>query len=144
MSGHICPRRGEGPVIPGYPSEDHFREDGTCSFCGSLAPDEFMRRVEVGDVELGPTDKSYKVYVENKGGAPFKMTYRQCPPGATCTGPSDCTHWVTVERGEQKFYFQHLSVEQRIRFVELLDTGALKLGYPGRFYALPFFMRPVG
>jgi len=140
-----CPRRfedgreplhGEGP--------DSWRADQTCTYCGSLHPDVFMERAEAGDVRLSPTDKDYKVYVGNQGGAAFAMTYRKdCRGAPTCTGPDDCTHWVTEERQETKFYFQHLSEAQQRRFVELHNAKPprLHLDYPGHFYRLPFFMR---
>ena len=55
----VCPRR----WLPAESDKpDAWREDNTCSFCGSLHPDEFLRRVEAGEV-LTPTDKSYKVYL---------------------------------------------------------------------------------
>lgn len=58
-----CPRRDDlGGAVFKLPEEDHWREDGTCSYCGSLAPDEFMRQAEAS-TELTPTDKNYKVYV---------------------------------------------------------------------------------
>ncbi|MDN5920793.1 MAG: hypothetical protein L0I76_37780 [Pseudonocardia sp.] len=44
-------------------------------------------------------------------------------------------------RGEAKFYFQHLDDAQRREFVELLNGGRITVGYPGRFYVLPFFVR---
>lgn len=98
-----------------------------------------MLRCEAGDVELGPTDKNYKVYVENKGGDAFAQTYRDCPRDAPCTGPEDCTHWVTRSMDHTKFYFQHLDAEQRRRFIELLNDGKLNIGDPGHFYVTPFF-----
>lgn len=118
------------------------QEDNTCSYCGSLNNDYFMQRLETGDVEVGPTDKSYKVYVRNKGGESFKQHYRNCPiKDAGCTGPDDCTHWVTREVEETKFYFQHLTNDQMRRFVELANAGQIAMGYPGYFYTLPFFIR---
>ncbi len=136
---HTCPSRLEA-FANGYgvENEDTWREDDTCSYCGSLNQDVFMARCAVGDVELTPTDKNYKVYVRNAGGEVFKMTYRKdCKD---CTGPDDCTHWVTELRNETKFYFQHLTGTQRTHFVALLNGGTLKLGYPGHFYCLPFFV----
>ena len=59
----LCPRREEGPTSFKLPAEDHWRENETCSFCGSLNPEAFMRHAEAG-AKLGPTDKSYKVYVD--------------------------------------------------------------------------------
>lgn len=56
-----CPRRAESLFAP-RDREDRWREDNTCSYCGSLNPDEFLRRAEASE-QLGPTDKNYKVYV---------------------------------------------------------------------------------
>lgn len=39
-----------------------------------------------------------------------------------------------------KFYFQHLSQEQQIKFIDLLNAKKLNLDYPGHFYAKPFFI----
>lgn len=134
-----CPRRIEGPFL--LPDEDCWRDDGTCSYCGSLDPDMLMARLEVGDVEVGPTDKSYKIYVKNEGGHAFKMSFRSCPKDATCQAPTDCTHWVTEDRVTTKFYFQHLSDAQKNRFIELYNDKKMKIGYPGHFYVRPFFCR---
>jgi hypothetical protein len=54
-------------------SEHEWRGNHTCSYCGSLSPDEFFRRVEAGD-EVGPTDKSYKAYL--KGASRSKMYFQ--------------------------------------------------------------------
>lgn len=52
--------------------------------------------------------------------------------------------WVQLAprgtRREDKFYFEHLSVEQRKRFCDLLNEKKLALNYPGYFYTLPFFL----
>lgn len=101
----ICPRRDEVPALPFQENEDQWRENGTCSFCGSMCPGTFMDDIKAG-AELGPTDKSYKVYMPNG-----------------------------------KFYFQHLSPEQQQEFVQLLNTKQLKIGMPGHFYVLPFFIQ---
>lgn len=104
---------------PPFNGEAVWRVDNTCSYCGSMNPDAFMERLEAGDIQLDPTDKSYKVYVKTQG----------------ITG---------------KFYFQHLSADQRKRFIELNNAGRLNFGPPGYFYMLPFFCRvepkasPVG
>lgn len=108
----LCPRRCESLIPPFAPEHDEWRVDGTCSWCGSIAPDKFMELARAG-VELGPTDKTYKVYVDA----------------------------AATARGGRKFYFQHLSEEQRREFVELLRDGKLTIGFPGRFYVLPFFIR---
>jgi hypothetical protein len=114
LGTHTCGRRTEDGVPPdGRPGPDTWRERPgelpSCSYCGSMHPNEFMRIAEGGVHELGPTDKSYKVYVDSHR-------------------PS-------------KFYFQHLTLEQRHRFIELLNAGTMKIGFPGRFYSRPFFVQ---
>jgi hypothetical protein len=123
-----CPRRDESPIPDAYIPEDRSPDqpddwriiDGQlrCTYCGSLHPDTFMERARNGE-EVGPTDKSYKAYLDNP--------------------------WA-------KFYFQHLSPEQRRAFIDMLNvknghadlapegTPAMNIGYPGRFYTEPFFM----
>lgn len=120
-----------------------WRSDGTCSFCGSLDPAILFERIEAGTCQLGPTDKNYKVYVENHGGAPFKQTFRTCSPRECAAGPDACTHWTTRETNHAKFYFEHLSRAERERFVQLLNEKKLQIGYPGYFYRLPFFVTPA-
>jgi len=142
-----CPRRIEGPFK--LPKEDSWREDDTCSYCGSLNPNTLMQRIESGDVELTPTDKSYKIYVDNTVGSKlFKIRYRK---DCNCEFPRNltsdqitekveaCPHWITEERTHTKFYFQHLSEEQQKRFIEIYNDKKMKLKYPGYFYVRPFF-----
>ena len=100
-----------------------------CGYCGSLHPDVFMQRLEAQDVELGPTDKHDKVYVTNTTGAMFKEQHK--------TGNG---HWVTRSVDQVAFRFQHLSIPQRQRFIELLNAGQLRFGYPGHFYTRPFLI----
>jgi len=106
----ICPRRIEMPSTFRLAPADTWRDDRGklyCGHCGSLHPLAFMRAVSNG-VKLGPTDKSYKVYVGN----------------------------------DAKFYFQHLSVDDRIVFIELLNAKVPNIGEPGYFYTRPFFIAP--
>lgn len=107
----LCPRSAEQGITSDHPHYEMWQQgDGpTCMACGSMKADDFMAACEAGTIELGPTDKSYKVYVK----------------GDT----------VAI-----KFYFQHLSVEQRKRFVDLMNTKTLKIGAPGYFYSKPFFV----
>lgn len=68
-----CPRRiadGRG----GVEDEDTWRDTGgiigqkgACSYCGSMHPEDFMDAARDGK-EIGPTDKSYKVYVGDHEG----------------------------------------------------------------------------
>lgn len=134
---HVCPRG----IESGQPGRAVWSNDLTCSYCGSLHPDVTMERIIAGDVELEPTDKNYKVYVLNKGGKPFSQSYRA--EGSPQGDDPFKWEWTTREMNQTKFYFQHLSVDQRKKFVNLYNDGTIKVGYPGRFYCRPFFMAPV-
>ena len=90
----------------------------SCSFCGSLHPDRFMELIREG-WNVGPTDKNYKAYLS------------RLPASEEANSI------------EAKFYYQHLSPEQQVEFVELYNTKRMHVGYPGRFYRWPFFMGPV-
>lgn len=105
-----------------------------CSYCGSLNPDDFMQALLNSD-QLGPTDKSYKVYV-----------------GKEYTDEGAIKHWLELmgfcdehkdlvkpAHDYAKFYFQHLSDQQKYDFVDLLNLKLIKIGYPGYFYRLPYF-----
>ncbi len=61
---NTCPRRMEGfGPWERKTGLDAPREDGTCSFCGSISADALFAAIEAG-CELGPTDKNYKIYVD--------------------------------------------------------------------------------
>jgi len=102
-----CPRRAEigAPPPPGWPTTDTWRHDQTCSYCGSLHPDEFIRRLAAGET-IGTTTKTYKAYLDN--------------PRA-------------------KFYYQHLSEDQRTEFIRLLNDGVTRPDF--EWNPMPFFMR---
>lgn len=103
----------------------------TCSFCGSMNPNEFMAKVEAG-VEVGPTDKSYKCYVQlDTGINPITVTED--------TGPRSTFTRTIGGVKQMKFYYQHLNEAQMLRFIELLNTRQMKIGLPGHFYVRPFF-----
>jgi hypothetical protein len=123
MTNDFCPRRLEdGRAREG---SDTWRENGTCSYCGSLHPDVLMAAIEAGEVTLGPTDKSYKIYVSPKEGV--ELT----PPRA---------HLLPKHA---KFYFQHLSKEQQDRFIAVHNEKRMSIDYPGHFYVTPFFAHRV-
>jgi hypothetical protein len=77
-----------------------------------MHPEDFLSKVKEGWI-VGPTDKHYKAYLT--------------PPQG-----------VNGQVG--KFYYQHLSVEQRDEFIELHNDKTMKIGYPGYFYVKPFFV----
>lgn len=145
VDGKLCGRRFDiFSASHMWPGEDRFRaEDASCSYCGSFHPDKLIERLEAGTVELGATDKNYKVYLHNAGGEPFKQHYRDCySQGAKdCKGPAECTHWVTRDTSSSKFYFQHFSSDQMRRFIELMNAGKLKMHGGYGFYRLPFFVK---
>jgi len=138
-----------------------------CSWDGSLHPDLFMSLVREG-ATLTPTDKNYKVYVEtevqegaeklrimsrashNPGTSPVYGAYRQVKDvdlsDVNTAGWSDFypEDWVQLApigtRRHDKFYFEHLSGDQKEEFVALLNAKKIALAFPGRFYRLPFFV----
>jgi hypothetical protein len=58
-----CRRRDDGTQLKGYKDDlDWWRNDGTCSYCGSLNPDRAMQLIEAGS-QVCPTDKNYKIYL---------------------------------------------------------------------------------
>ena len=111
----MCGRRMEGyPYAKALAGPDYWRSDGTCSHCGSLSPDQLFKALEDG-CEIGPTDKSYKIYIEGEK--------------APRVG------------GAVKFYFQHLSDDEKHKFIGILNDGKIKFGTPGNFYVKPFFIK---
>lgn len=76
-----CGRRGDPLAFgAGTEGEDIWRAERggsyhmgpTCSYCGSISQDAFFAAIEDG-AEIGPTDKSYKVYVEMANPDPDAM-----------------------------------------------------------------------
>lgn len=158
----MCPRRGEVFMAGHRVAEDYWHRDGTCSYCGSLSPEKFFEAIEAG-YEIGPTDKSYKVYVDlpnpiaGQVGC-FSSTTHETP-GYFLLTEEKAKEIVWDREGaaayyigryvklsphaqvsHKKFYFQHLNVEQQQRFIDLLNEKKINIGYPGRFYAKPFFI----
>ena len=102
-----CPRKAELGV--GVPAESRlklvrdmngeWREDGTCSWCGSLKPSTFFQALE-GGVTYGATDKSYKAYLHGP----------EAPP----------------VRGACKIYFQHFDEADKRHFIDLMNEGMIR------------------
>ena len=90
-----------------------------------------MQRLEAGTVEILPTDKDYKVYVQNTTGENFTQHFVN--NGA----------WTSSTTSQVPFKFQHLTYEQMVRFVELFNDRKLRIGFPGHFYVAPYFLRFV-
>lgn len=68
-----CPRRRESSIHVGENLDSYEKGHGVigqkrgCTYCGSMHPDDFMDAVREGK-EIGPTDKSYKFYVDDHAG----------------------------------------------------------------------------
>lgn len=82
----------------------------TCTYCGSLAPDEFVADLRAGHLIVATT-KNYKAYIVDPA------TRRRC-----------------------KFYFEHLTAEQRTEIVDMLNAGALCFEGGFAWNPLPFFI----
>lgn len=158
-----CPRRAEASFSITPPDRDHWREDDkSCSYCGSMHPDTFMRLAAAGN-KVTPTDKGYKVYVEVDNAlvgkracvtsashpiAGYKILTEEMADTVTWERESDRKYYVGryVQFSEhpatktKKFYFMHLSEEQKVEFVGLINDKKLTLAHPGYFYVLPYFV----
>lgn len=99
-----------------------------CSFCGSLHPGKFLELIARG-WSVGPTDKNYKAYLHQV----FTGPERTAVPGEPLP--------VLEQFRQSKFYYMHLSEEQRQQFIGLYNDGVMRIGDPGYFYVLPYFMR---
>ena len=106
-----CPRQNEMFSAFRDKEYDDLYARGRCGYCGSMNPDEFMARLEAGTIRVTGTDKNYKLYVENLGGEPLEAI---------------------------KFYFQHLSIEQQDRFIQLHNEKKINYDSFG-LYVTPFF-----
>lgn len=119
-----CPRR----LLPR--EADDWDSDNTCTYCGSLNPAEFMARLQAQDVKLSPTDKNYKVYVENDGGPMFLHSYKK---NGTI---------VHESRDIAEFYFYHLNEIERNEFISMYNAKKVKM--VEGFYVLPYFCSQAG
>ena len=101
-----CPRKMEyGAGDPAESSlklvrdfKGEWREEGTCSWCGSLKPSIFFQALDDGAV-YGATDKNYKAYLH---------------------GPE-----APQVPGAAKMYFQHFDAADRQRFYDLHVAGVI-------------------
>lgn len=153
----VCPRQGESGMRGNDGPQAWWRDGDECSYCGSLKPETFFAHVEAG-CEVGPTDKSYKAYIDipnPKAGERVRIGSTS-GPWPSPYAPDDITeaekargHYERIEYGPApaktmgKFYFQHLDDAGQDRFITLVNERKMKIGYPGHFYARPYFCTPV-
>lgn len=154
-----CPRQHQEATMSSQLShKSHWREDRTCSYCGSISPEYLFESIKQG-CTLGPTDKNYKIYVDLIEPHPEELHIV-----AVSTDIESGEGWIPADparlekegfrgvayksmiikaRGPVKFgkfYFQHLNGDERQQFVDLLNQKKLKIGYPGYFYVMPYFI----
>lgn len=150
-----CPRRAaEGHATDNSPLRydgsnlDEWREDRTCSYDGSMHPDDFMQAVRDRAIQIGPTDKSYKFYLDEP------LTDEQQAARRQERIDSYVSRGVSVEVATEavekdplpysgkrfgKFYTHHLSPEQSEEFVRLRLQNRILWGYPGYAY-VPLYL----
>lgn len=157
-----CPRRDEIGQQGGAPTEQpdtwrvRGRNDGglgdkvrTCSYCGSMNPDDLMEMLEAGTCVIGPTDKNYKAYIEEAlTDEQLAKVEAEVDAEIADLGPEHhrenhrANTLLMRNHGPSiaKFYYMHLSEPQRQRYFELFKEDKIKYGYPGYAYTLPFFI----
>lgn len=108
----VCPRRGLPPGTE--PTDYWFNTQNipslSCSFCGSMPPDEFMYRICSGEYTVVPTDKNYKVYLKT-------------------SSSQDAFYWYHLSEEQQSDFIQFYNEKPR-RF---------PIATPGYFYVAPYF-----
>lgn len=142
MTKFTCPRRVEDVRHSG-PNLDEWRKDDTCNYCGSVKPELLFSAIEQG-YELGSTDKSYKVYVDLPGSGKMKVIGHSNSPQAGWKKTPFKQEWKLKQRETKrhaKFYFQHFSEADQKKFIELVNSKAIKWAGGFSLYVLPFFMR---
>lgn len=153
-----CPRQSE----TGSDHEMEWRSDGTCSYCGSISAAAFMDAIREGR-EVGPTDKNYKAYITVRnprvgqesvfGSANFNagpkfevVTQEMLDSGRGGIDArvhevgSFVLFGIEPPTHTAKFYFQHLNEPEQREFVALHNSKKIRVGFPGYFYVMPFFM----
>jgi hypothetical protein len=139
----------------------------SCSFCGSIHPDDFMTLVIDHGYVVGPTDKNYKVYLAQPVSEAERARQKEeWFAGAEAKHLLQSTrehhpeideqmldrllnkHWREVvsllKQGSDigKFYTVHLSPEQGDQFWSAYTANKIRMGYPGYFYR-PIFLPGV-
>lgn len=148
-----CPRR----VEDGMASDDSpFKHAGSnkdywyeregylvCNYCGSLKPETLFEFIDK-NVLITPTDKSYKIYVDLPGDGKRVVMGTANHPVEGWKKRLFKKEWVLYGNRDKvhgKFYFQHLSEDQKRQFIQLMNEKKLNLAFPGHFYRLPFFVQ---
>lgn len=125
--GFTCGRRvamglddTDSPFVMAGQNIDTWGDDGTCSFCGSLKPEVVLNHIDAGDVEIGATDKNYKIYVG----------------GAGLSGKFYFHHFYNYNDGKPG----QLIIEFANRFMKAWKEKRLKFQGGYEFYVKPMFL----
>ena len=123
----FCRRRNESPTSSSFPGPDYWQTlpngDKVCSYCGSLSFEDMTRLIHASassaeeadyrtNVEIEPSDKPYKVYVDQpgisnatQGGIKFYMMH--CPRDAddklAVTDEQNAEFALAVKRSRARF-----------------------------------------
>lgn len=159
-----CPRKADATLPSQLTHDSQWRDDGTCSYCGSLNPDLLFAAIEDGAAELGATDKNYKLYATLPYDRPDElvisastnasMTEDEAARGGWLKADAEARgRWRLSEftsfyrlrphgsRRHTKVYFQHFSEAQMRRFVELHNQKRLRFAPGDGLYVWPYFMQ---
>lgn len=107
-----------------------------CAQCGSVSGDAFMEYVREGHVVHG-SDKNYKAYLEKDTGTPHETEEYTYTNGDYSHTGTQAKQGTGIQHA--KFYYQHLSSEQRNEFVQLWNNRTLN----HMIYVMPYFMGPA-
>lgn len=111
----------------------------SCSFCGSLHPDAFMRWLRDGGT-IDSTGKNYKAYID----CPYPNEhYGETTDEIITVDGGGSYRSISVYGRTAKFYFQHLDDAQRREFVDLYNAGRIAFAGGYGFEIYPFFMGPA-
>lgn len=62
------PFKGSGENLDSFiPNRGLVGQERGCSYCGSMPPEDFLEKIRSG-IEIEPTDKAYKLYVDRHQG----------------------------------------------------------------------------
>ena len=134
----------------------------TCSYCGSIRPEEFLEKVRGGWIVV-PTDQRSRCYLdkpyepaemnkikERNGGWQVVRQDRLSDGDTEEEAAAAADAWWTENeapgiggRSAGTLYYAHLDAPQQAEFLELYRSGAMRMAWPGKFNATPSFTTPL-
>lgn len=123
---------------------DHFREEhvGLGHTCGRRY-DAFSVGRGVKHADFWINDSLMGITCCYCGSISPEEFFKLVQEGKEVT-PTDKGYKAYID-GDKKFYFQHLTLEDRQTFIDLYNSKKMRLAHPGHFYTRPFFVtfKPV-